>query len=158
MPEALSATTPFKPADDNYAERVRASFALQKVMDTLGASIVSIAPGAVELTMPYHPDFCQQHGFLHAGTVTTVIDSACGYAAFSLMPADAAVLTIELKVNLLAPAKGQDFRFVGHVVKAGRTISNVRGEAYAIDDGREKLMATMDGSMMTVLGRGGLSG
>lgn len=148
----------FKPADDAFADRVRASFALQSVMATLGAGIVRIGPGEVELAMPYHKGFCQQHGFLHAGTVTTVLDSACGYSAYSLMPAGAAVLTIELKMNLLAPAKGEEFRFVGHVVKAGRTISNVRGEAYAFDGGREKLIATMDGTMMTVHGRDGLSG
>jgi acyl-coenzyme A thioesterase PaaI-like protein len=87
-----------------------------------------------------------------------VIDSACGYSAYTLMPVDAAVLTIELKVNLLATAKGQRFRFIGHVVKAGRTISNVRGEAFAIDGDREKLIATMDGTMMTVAGRAGMEG
>jgi uncharacterized protein (TIGR00369 family) len=146
------------PADADFAERVRDSFGRQSVMATLGARIVRIEAGEVELAMPYHRGFCQQHGFLHAGTVTTVLDSACGYSAYSLMPADAAVLTIELKMNLLAPAKGERFRFLGHVVKAGRTISNVRGEAWAIDDGREKLIATMDGTMMSVKGRDGLAG
>lgn len=149
---------PYLPADPAYAERVRDSFGRQRVMASLGADILRIAPGEVELTMPYRVEFTQQHGFLHAGTVTTMIDSACGYAAFSLMPADAAVLTVELKVNLLAPAKGEHFRFCGHVMKAGRTISNVRGEAYAVDGGREKLIATMDGTMMTLRERGGLQG
>ncbi len=148
----------FQPADDAFAARVGDSFARQTAMSSLGASIVSIAPGRVELAMPYRPEFCQQHGFLHAGTVTTVIDSACGYAAYSLMPADAAVLSIEFKINLLAPAKGEQFRFLGQVVKAGRTITNVRGEAFATDNGREKLIATMDGTMMTLRERGGLAG
>ena len=145
MPE----TPCFQPADAAYAERVRASFARQSVMISLGASIVRIDAGEVELAMPYQPAFCQQHGFLHAGTVATVLDSACGYAAYSLMPADAAVLSIEFKINLLAPAKGDHFRFVGQVVKAGRTISNVRGHAY----GGDKLIATMDATMMTLRDR-----
>jgi uncharacterized protein (TIGR00369 family) len=148
----------FQPADDAFAARVGDSFARQTAMSSLGASILSVAPGRVELAMPYRPEFCQQHGFLHAGTVTTVIDSACGYAAYSLMPADADVLSIEFKINLLAPAKGERFRFLGQVVKAGRTITNVRGEAFALDNGREKLIATMDGTMMTLRERAGLAG
>lgn len=153
MPEkALTA------ADPGFAERVRDSFARQSAMASLGVSIVRVEAGEVELAMPYNAAFCQQHGFLHAGTVTTAVDSACGYAAYSLMPADAAVLSIEFKINLLAPARGERFRFVGRVVKAGRTISNVRGEAFAIDGGAEKLIATMDGTMMSVRERAGLAG
>lgn len=154
MPEV----SPFQPADAAFADRVRDSFARQTVMASLGARIERIDAGEVELAMPYHRGFCQQHGFLHAGTVTTVLDSACGYAAYSLMPADAAVLSIEFKINLLSPAKGEYFRFVGQVVKAGRTITNVRGQAYGNDGGREKLIATMDGTMMTVRDRAGISG
>lgn len=145
-------------ADGDFAQRVAQSFARQSVMATLGVELVSVAPGEVVLEMPFNPAFCQQHGFLHAGTVTTAIDSACGYAAYSLMPADAAVLSIEFKINLLAPAQGQRFRFVGRVVKAGRTISNVRGEAFAIDGDREKLVATMDGTMMSLPERDGIAG
>jgi uncharacterized protein (TIGR00369 family) len=148
----------FVAADAGFEPRLRDSFARQSAMASLGVSIVRVEPGEVELAMPYNAAYCQQHGFLHAGTVTTAIDSACGYAAYSLMPADAAVLSIEFKINLLAPARGQRFRFVGRVVKAGRTISNVRGEAFAIDAGSEKLIATMDGTMMSVRARAGLAG
>ena len=149
MPEAAH-----RPADADFAARVRTSFARQRAMATLGISLRRVDAGEVELEMPYNADFCQQHGFLHAGTVTTAIDSACGYAAYTLMPADAEVLSVEFKINLLAPAKGERFRFVGRVVKAGRTISNVRGEAFAGAGGRERLIATMDGTMMTLRERG----
>jgi uncharacterized protein (TIGR00369 family) len=110
----------------------------------------------VELAMPFLADFTRQHGFPHAGTVTTVDDSACGYAAFSLMPAEAAVLSIEFKVNLLSPGKGESFRFPGKVVKAGRTISVCEGQAFSVSGGAEKLIATMTATMMTVIGRSGI--
>ncbi len=101
----------FIPKDPNFAERVRASFARQQVMKTLGAEIVRLAPGEIELAMPYAAAYTQQHGFMHAGIISTVLDSACGYAAFSLMPAESAVLTVEFKINLIAPAKGGGFAF-----------------------------------------------
>ena len=112
--------------------------------------------GRIELAMPYDTAFTQQHGFVHAGIMATALDSACGYAGFSLMPADAAVLTIEYKINLLAPAKGQLFRMVGQVVKPGRTISVVDGRAYALDGGRQKLVASMTATVMTVYDRPGV--
>ena len=146
--------TQFQPADGFYADRVRESFAKMTVMQTLGGTLGKVRPGEVEIYVPYGKQFTQQHGFLHAGIISTYLDTACGYAAFSLMPAEAAVLSIEFKVNLLSPGKGDRFVFVGSVVKAGRTISNVRGEAYAFEGSREKLIATMDATMMTVLGRG----
>jgi uncharacterized protein (TIGR00369 family) len=135
---------------------VRASFARQKVMETLGVSIARVAQGEVEFTMPFAEAFTQQHGFLHAGIVTTALDSACGYAAFTLMPADAAVLTIEFKANFLAPAKGESFRFVGKTVKAGRTITVCEGHAFARSGGNEKLIATMIATLMAITGRGGI--
>ena len=101
----------FQPKDANFADRVRASFARQRVMRTLGVEITRLAPGEIELAMLFEAAFTQQHGFVHAGIVATVLDSACGYAAFSLMPADAAVPTVEFKTNLLAPAKGKRFAF-----------------------------------------------
>jgi uncharacterized protein (TIGR00369 family) len=110
----------FVPKDPNFADRVRASFARQRVMQTLGVEIVNLKPGMVELSMPFAPEFTQQHGFVHAGIIATVLDSVCGYAAFSLMPADAAVLTVEFKTNLVAPAKGEQFIFRAHVLKPGR--------------------------------------
>lgn len=143
----------FQPQDPAFAERVRASFARQGAMGTLGAQLASVEPGEVVLELPWAPGLTQQHGFLHAGMVATALDSACGYAAFTLMPADAGVLTIEFKINLLAPAKGQRFRMAGTVVKAGRTITVAEGRAWALDDGREKLIATLGATLMTITGR-----
>src|SRR4051812_47627225 len=124
-------------------------------MRTLGAELTVVRPGTIEIEMPFSESLTQQHGFIHAGVLSTALDSACGYAAFSLMPADAAVLTIEFKVNLLAPALGPRFRFEGRVVKPGRTISVVEGRALqsAGDGGPEKLVATMTATVMTVVGR-----
>lgn len=147
----------FQPADGFYADRVRESFSKMNAMQTLGGCLGKVRPGECEIMLPYRKDLTQQHGFLHAGILSTLLDTACGYAAFSLMPPDAAVLSIEFKVNLLYPGKGDRFCFVGSVVKSGKTISNVRGEAYAFEGPREKLIATMDATMMTVMGRG-LSG
>ena len=145
--------------DPNYEERVRRSFARQTVMTTIGAELTSVTPGIVEIEMPYSAALTQQHGYLHAGIISTALDSACGYAAFSLMPADAAVLTIEFKVNLLAPGKGERFLFRGSVTKPGRTIIVADGQAYAFSaEGEAKLIATMTGTMMTIIGRGGLEG
>ncbi len=143
----------FEPKDASYAQSVRDSFALQGAMGTIGASLGEIAPGTVEILLDWAPGLTQQHGFLHAGMVATALDSACGYAGFTLMPAGAGVLTIEFKINLLAPAKGQRFRMVGQVVKPGRTITVTEGRAYAIDNGREKLIATLGATLMTITGR-----
>ncbi len=145
-----------EPLNPNYAERARASFARQKIMGAFGAEIVEVAPGRVILAMPYSEALTQQHGFLHAGAVTTVLDSACGYAGFTLMDADAAVLTIEFKANFLAPAKGERFLFRAEVLKPGRTISVVEGKAYAVDAGAEKLIASMSCTLMAVRGRDGI--
>lgn len=144
------------PADAAYVQRLRDSFARQQVMHTLGAALDAVEPGRVVITMHHRPELTQQHGFVHAGIVSTALDSACGYAAFTLMPADAAVLTIEFKVNLLAPARGPWFRFEGQVTKSGRTISVVDGRAWQHAPGRDEqtLIATMTATVMTVLGRG----
>jgi uncharacterized protein (TIGR00369 family) len=144
-------------ADPDFATRVRDSFDRQAAMRTLGASIESVEAGRVAIAMGHRDELTQQHGFLHAGMLAAALDSACGYAAFSLMPADAAVLTIEFKINLLAPARGPRFRLEGQVVKPGRTISVVDGRALQLgDDGREQLVATMTATVMTVLGREGV--
>ena len=132
------------PRNDNWKARCEAGFYDQTVMKTLGVTIVSLAPGRVTLAMPFRADFTQHHGFLHAGTVTTVLDSACGFAAFTLMAADAEVLTIEFKSNFIAPAKGKLFRFEGEVVKSGRTITVTQGRAFADD----ALISTMQATMM----------
>ena len=142
-----------QPQDPHYAERVRASFGRQGAMTTIGAQLVCVEPGAVTIELPWAAGLTQQHGFLHAGIVAAALDSACGYAGSSLMPADAGVLTIEYKINLLAPAQGQRFRMTGQVLKPGRTISVSEGRAFAIDNGREKLIATMTATLMTITGR-----
>ena len=146
-------------ADGDYETRVRESFARQKAMATIGAELTSVIPGTIEIELPYSPDLTQQHGFLHAGIISAALDSACGYAAYSLMPADAAVLTIEFKVNLLAPGRGERFLFRGNVTKPGRTIIVADGQAYGLDaDGNAKLIATMTATNMVVSGRQGLKG
>ncbi len=146
-------TDKFKPRCDGWQQRVRDSFARQEVMKTLRVTLEALSPGEVRLQIPYQPTLTQQHGFLHAGIVSTVLDSACGYAAFSLMPEEAAVLSIEFKVNLLAPARGEEFRAIGTVLKPGRNITVVEGRLVANHDGKEKLVATMVATMMAVYGR-----
>ena len=145
--------TAFTPPDAQYADRVRASFERQAAMRTIGATLARVEPGCVHIELPWAQPLTQQHGFLHAGMVATALDSACGYAGFSLMPADAAVLTIEFKINLLAPAQGERFRMDGLVVTPGRTISVTEGRAYALHQGREKLVATLGATLMTITGR-----
>lgn len=149
----------FKPRNPDFIARSNDSFERQKAMKTLGLKLNSVGPGTVEMEMPYHVDFTQQHGFLHAGIISTALDSACGYAAFSLMSADAAVLTIEFKINLLSPARGERFIFRAAVTKPGRTITVADGSAFAVNDsGEEKLIATMTGTMMAIIGREGIEG
>jgi uncharacterized protein (TIGR00369 family) len=143
----------------DYEARVRASFARQQIMGTIGAELTRVNAGEVEIEMDYRPDLTQQHGFLHAGIISSALDSACGYAAYSVMPETAAVLTIEFKVNLLAPGKGERFLFRGSVTKPGRTIVVADGQAYAYDgEGEARLIATMTGTMMVVSGRDGITG
>ncbi|GHC68684.1 thioesterase superfamily protein [Pseudorhodoferax aquiterrae] len=149
-------TPVFEPQVADWSARVHDSFARQGAMQTLGARLAQVDPGLVAIELDWAPGLTQQHGFLHAGMVATALDSACGYAGFTLMPADAAVLTVEFKVNLLAPARGQRFRMVGQVLKPGRTISVVEGRALAFDGGREKLVATMNCTLMAVVGREGI--
>lgn len=146
----------FEPQDPGFAERVRASFARQGAMHTIGASLADIAPGRVVIELPWQQGLTQQHGFLHAGMVATALDSACGYAGSTLMPADAGILTIEYKINLLAPAQGERFRMEGVVLKPGRTITVAEGRAWALHEGREKLVATMNATLMTITGRAGI--
>jgi len=145
--------------DPDFERRVRESFARQKAMAAIGAELTLVTPGIVEIEMPFSPAFTQQHGFLHAGVVSMALDSACGYAAFSMMPPDAGVLTIEFKVNLLAPGRGDRFLFRGSVTKPGRTIVVADGQAFAMmADGEARLIATMTGTMMRVTGRPDVEG
>lgn len=151
-----------QPSDTQWQVRLRDSFERQAVTRTLGITIADLAPGAVDLVFPFDEKLTQQHGFIHAGVTTTALDNACGYAAYSLMPADAAVLTIEFKTNFLAPAKGTRFVCEGRVVKPGRTIIVTEGRAWAHDGtdpaSKPRLIATMSATMMTVLGRDGVKG
>lgn len=153
--------TALEPQDPGFAARVQASFARQTFMATLGASLAHVAPGFVVIALPFRDALTQQHGFLHAGVVSAVVDSACGYAALTLMPAGAAVLSVEFKVNMLAPASGKRFEARGRVRKAGRTITVCEGEMRAFADetggGDGTLVALMQGTMMTVRDRPGLA-
>jgi uncharacterized protein (TIGR00369 family) len=144
-----------KATDPGYEQRTRDSFARQPANLALGISLFSVEPGRVVLDLAQRESLTQQHGFMHGGIIATALDGACGYAAFSLMPADVGVLTIEFKVNFLAPAQGPLFRFEGVVVKPGRTISVVDGRATQHDGqgGEPKLIATMSATMMTIQGR-----
>jgi len=143
----------FEPRDASYESRVRASFERQRAMHTIGARLVRVEPGEVELELPFREDLTQQHGFLHAGIVTALVDSACGYAALSLMDRESAVLSVEYKVNLLAPAVGDRMRAVGRVIKPGRTLLVCTGEVIAVAGGAETVVTAMQGTMMAVRGR-----
>ena len=143
----------FQVQDPDYEERVRRTFANQPALGTFGITLARIEPGALELRMLYDARLSQQNCFLHGGVVSAGLDTACGLASYTLMPAHADILTVEFKINLLAPAKGQTFRFVGNVVKPGRTLVVSEGHAYASNDGREKLIATMSATMMTMVSR-----
>ena len=139
------------PLNASFAEEVKASFAQQPIMNLIGARLALVEPGIVEIALPYRADLTQQNGYLHAGIVTTIADSACGYAALSLMPEGSGVLSVEFKVNLLRPARGDSFVTRAEVIKAGRTLSVVRADVFAIDAGADrKLVATMQGTMMGV--------
>jgi uncharacterized protein (TIGR00369 family) len=143
----------FAAQDPDFDARVRRSFAAQRVMETIGARLARVAPGEVDIELPFRDDLTQQTGFLHAGIVSTILDSACGYAAFTLMPGDAQVLSIEFKVNLLAPAVGERVIARGRVVRAGRTISVCTADAFAVRDGAERHVSTMTATIMTVAPR-----
>lgn len=145
-------------AEPDFRERVQDSFSRQSAMKLIGAELTRCEPGIVEIEMPFRDDLTQQHGFLHAGMISTALDSACGYAAFTLMPPDAAVLTIEFKVNLLAPGIGDRFLFRGEVTKPGRTIMVSDGQAFAVTDTEVRLIATMTATLMVVQDRKGLQG
>lgn len=148
----------FQAQDAQFEDRVRTSFAKQKLMQTIGASLTRVLPGNAEIELSFRDDLTQQHGFTHAGIVATIADTACGYAAFSLMPSDAAVLTVEYKINLLSPAKGERLIARGRVAKAGLTLTVCVADVFALQEGEEKLVATMLATMMCIRGRQGLMG
>jgi uncharacterized protein (TIGR00369 family) len=147
----------FQPQDPNFEGRVRASFAKQGLLHTLSASLELVAPGAVDIALTPGPAVSQQHGFVHAGALAAIADSAAGYAALSLMPPGTGVLTAEYKINLLAPAAGERIMARGRVVKAGRTLTLAQTEVYAETGGQEKLVALLTATLMTIEGREGVS-
>lgn len=142
----------------DFQERIRQSFSRQRAMETLGAELTRIEHGTVEIEMDFDPRLTQQHGILHAGVVAMALDTACGYAAYTVIDDDASILTIEFKVNLLSPGRGERFLFRGEVTRPGSTIIVADGRAYALSDGPAKLIASMTGTMMVVRGREDIAG
>ena len=145
--------TDFKPANQDYEARVRLSFGRQGIMGLIGASLTRVEPGEVEIELPFRQDLSQQHGFFHAGVTSTIADSAGGYAAFSLFPAESAVLTVEYKVNLIAPANGERLTALGRVIRPGRTLTLCDLEVTAHKDGKAKLCAKGLQTIMRIDGR-----
>ena len=146
-------TTPaFTPRDPAFAARVASSFARQAFMGHLGVALQHVAPGEVDLAVPFQPGLTQQHGFFHAGVTATIADSAAGYAALSLFAPGTGILTTEFKINLLAPARGESLVARGRVIKPGRTLSVCRSDVAAIADGEETLVATGLFTLMQVEG------
>lgn len=143
----------FEPKNPGYRAASIAMFDGQPAMRTLGIVIVRLAPGEVELAMLHAPALTQQNGFIHAGIITAGLDNACGVAAFSLMPPEADILTVEFKTTLLAPARGERFVFKAEVVKPGRTLTFCEARAYAEHDGKVSLIATMTATLMAMLPR-----
>ncbi len=147
-------TLEFAPRDPDWEARARANFEAQGMMQTFGAEILSTAPGMIELTAPIGRGATQQHGFAHAGLTFALGDTAAGFAAQSLMAEGDGVLTVEMKINLLAPGRGDRLRAVGRVERAGKRITIVRADVYASEDGRETHVATMLGTTMAMSGMG----
>ena len=140
-------TSAFEARDPDYEQRVRESFAQQGLLATLGAELRSVEPGAVEIEVPFSPGLTQQDGFFHAGVSIAILDSACGYSAFTLMAPGTRVLTVELKVNLLAPAVGDHLQARGEVIRPGRNLTVCRGDAYAVTGRSSKQVATILATM-----------
>ncbi len=139
----------FRTANTDFVQTVRDSFYKQGLMRLLGATLEVVEPGYVSIRMPFSESLTQQHGYFHAGTVTSIVDSACGYAALTLMPAGAEVLTVEFKVNFMAPASGEYVIAHGRVLKPGRTITVCMGEVLEVKDGVEKPCVTMLATMIS---------
>lgn len=144
--------TAFEPRDPDWEARVRRSFARQPFMDHLGASLSHLAPGEVDIGMPHRSELTQQHGFFHAGSTTSIADSAAGYAALSLYPAGTGVLSTEFKINLLNPGKGEKLVARGRVIKPGRTLTICRSDVYGVTGDREIHVATGLFSMICLEG------
>lgn len=140
----------FQPKDPAYAERVRQSFGRQQAMLTIGARLRAVGPGWTEVELPHRDDLTQQKGFLHGGIIGMIADNACGYAAYSLMPASASPLTVEYKINILAPGRGHTYVAEGIVLRSGRTLSVTRAEVYAETDAGRVHVASMQQTVLTL--------
>ena len=138
------------PAQPDFEIRIRNSFERQQVMQLLNARLAKVMPGEVHIELPFHPQITQQHGYVHAGIITTILDSACGYAAFSLMPADSSVLSVEFKMNFLNPAEGKTFVGIGKDIKSGRTLTVCSGEMQAVNQDNILVVAIMQATMIAV--------
>jgi len=147
-----------RPSAPDFEERTRASFARQGVMAYLGAVLGRVEPGRVEISIPFRPELSQQHGFFHAGVISTIADSAGGYAGFTLFPAEAGVLTVEFKINLLAAADGERAIAAGEVIRSGRTLTVCRLDAWVEKAGKRTHCATGMQTLMAVMGRAGVKG
>lgn len=145
--------SPPAPRDPDFESKVRESFARQPFMATLGAQLGAVTPGRVEVVMPYAQAVTQQHGFFHGGSIGAIADTAGGYAAFSLFPPDSTVLTVEYKINIMAPGKGERLVAVGEVTRSGRTLTVVKVEVYADADGRRTHCATATQTLMCLAGK-----
>ena len=150
---AEPAATSFEAPDPHFAGRVQASFGRQRIMELLGAELARVEAGFCEIRLPFKDTLCQQHGFFHGGVIGTIADSAGGYAGFSLMPEDASILTVEYKLNLLAPADGDCLIARGQVVRPGRTLVVCRADVAVRKNNREVLCATLLQTLMTMHGR-----
>ncbi len=154
----MTGDSPFRVRNPEFEAVVRESFDRQTIMQTFGARLDSVEPGRVSIAMPFSTDFAQQHGFLHAGALATVLDSACGYAALTLMEPGSGVLSVEFKINMLAPAKGSELVATSSVVRSGRTITVCEARGVMRDGDTETLVASMAGTMMRIGDRPGISG
>ncbi len=148
----------FDPVDPGFADRVRESFGRQAFMKTIGALLTKVSPGEVHVELPFRNDLTQQHGFLHAAVMTAIVDTACGFAALTLAPRDAAVLTVEYKVNFMSPGSGERITAHARVLKRGRAVTVCAGDVYARQAGRERHIATMIATIANVTERPNLVG
>jgi uncharacterized protein (TIGR00369 family) len=144
----------FQSTNPSFEADIRESFSKQTAMSTIGAQLTKVGPGLVEISIPYSADLTQQNGYLHGGIITTIADSACGYAAYTLMPPNSEVLSVEFKVNLLRPARGKNFIATAKVIKPGRTLTVTRADVVSIDENdKRELIATMQATMICLRNR-----
>jgi uncharacterized protein (TIGR00369 family) len=143
----------FEPKDPDWEAKVRASFAKQGAMGLIGAQLMELRPGYCEIHLPWRPDLTQQNGFFHAGIISTAVDTAAGYAGFTLMPPNSSVLSVEFKLNLLSPGDGEMLIATGDVIKAGKMLVIARGEAYVVKGDKTTHCSTMQQTLMTMHGK-----